>query len=197
MPTGYTAPVADGTVTKFPEFAMRCARAFGALVEMRDEAMGAPIPEKLPVSSYHQTAANESRDRLKELRAMSEATANKRAAALFLQSMDEYERSKKERIATVRRYNDMLNRVRAWRPPSKDHQGLKEFMVEQLTESLRYEGLPDESWKPKHQTGAAWLEEELDRTLKNIAYHEEQHAQDVKRAAERTEWVQQLRESLV
>jgi hypothetical protein len=46
MPTGYTAAVADGTITEFPDFAMQCARAFGTLVLMRDEPQDAAIPEK-------------------------------------------------------------------------------------------------------------------------------------------------------
>lgn len=37
MPTGYTASVQEGKVTEFRDFAMECARAFGALVMMRDE----------------------------------------------------------------------------------------------------------------------------------------------------------------
>jgi hypothetical protein len=45
MPTGYTAPIADGMT--FEQFALGCARAFGALVTMRDEPSDAPIPERL------------------------------------------------------------------------------------------------------------------------------------------------------
>ncbi len=52
MPTGYTAAVQNGTVTRFADFAMNCARAFGALVELRDE-MDAPIPDTFKPSTHH------------------------------------------------------------------------------------------------------------------------------------------------
>ena len=53
MPTGYTAKIADGQT--FEEFILSCARAFGALVEMRDEPADAPIPEEFKPSAYHTT----------------------------------------------------------------------------------------------------------------------------------------------
>ena len=43
MPTGYTAYVQDGVITEFADFAMKCARAFGALIDMRDESLDAEI----------------------------------------------------------------------------------------------------------------------------------------------------------
>jgi hypothetical protein len=52
MPTGYTAKLYDGD-QKFQDFAMECARAFGALIEMRDEPMNAKIPETFEPSEHH------------------------------------------------------------------------------------------------------------------------------------------------
>lgn len=46
MPTGYTAPVVDGEVTELKEFVWRCARAFGALVYLRDD----PLTNERPKS---------------------------------------------------------------------------------------------------------------------------------------------------
>lgn len=37
MPTGYTSPLYEGKEISFEQFALRCARNFGALVMMRDE----------------------------------------------------------------------------------------------------------------------------------------------------------------
>lgn len=52
MPTGYTAGVKDGTVTDFKAFVMQCARAFGALIDMRDDPSDVPIPKSFAPSSY-------------------------------------------------------------------------------------------------------------------------------------------------
>ena len=44
MPTGYTAPIYEGEENfTFKKFAMRCARNFGALIEMRGEPLDAEI----------------------------------------------------------------------------------------------------------------------------------------------------------
>lgn len=60
MPTGYTAAIADGI--DFKTYALSCARAFGALVEMRDEPANAPIPEEFKPSSYYVTSLASARE---------------------------------------------------------------------------------------------------------------------------------------
>ena len=66
MPTGYTAGVQDGTVTDFSEFALQCARNFGALVTMRDDPWSTPIPERFEASEYARTAVVEAQQKLDE-----------------------------------------------------------------------------------------------------------------------------------
>ena len=53
MPTGYTLELYDGKDITFEEFVLKCARAFGALINMRDEPRDAPIPERFEPSYYH------------------------------------------------------------------------------------------------------------------------------------------------
>ena len=43
MATGYTYPVVEGKITEFSEFALGCARAFGAFMHMRDDNSDAPL----------------------------------------------------------------------------------------------------------------------------------------------------------
>ena len=45
MPSGYTEGVASGKVTEFKEYALLCARAFGACISLRDEPLSLEIPE--------------------------------------------------------------------------------------------------------------------------------------------------------
>lgn len=58
MPTGYTADVADGKITDFVEYALQCARAFGACIMLRDEPISSEIPEFQP-SDYNANALAE------------------------------------------------------------------------------------------------------------------------------------------
>lgn len=67
MPTGYTANVHDGIT--FEQFVWQCARGMGALVTMRDEPTGAPIPERFEPSDYNAKRLQEAKDELVRLRA--------------------------------------------------------------------------------------------------------------------------------
>ena len=46
MPTGYTAEILNGEIKTFPEFAKKCARAFGAMIHMRDDSLDATYKKK-------------------------------------------------------------------------------------------------------------------------------------------------------
>lgn len=62
MPTGYTA---DLTLdTPFERFAMRCARAMGACVMMRDDPMDAPIPDKWEPDDYYRKRLEDAKAKL-------------------------------------------------------------------------------------------------------------------------------------
>ena len=47
MPTGYTCHIEDGTVTTLRQYALTCARAFGACASMRDEPLTVLPPSKV------------------------------------------------------------------------------------------------------------------------------------------------------
>ena len=52
MPTGYTADLYDGKDVSFEDFTLNCARAFGALVSLRDEP-DAEIPDEFKVDEFY------------------------------------------------------------------------------------------------------------------------------------------------
>lgn len=51
MPTAYTADIAKGIT--FKQYAMNCARAFGALIDLRDKPANCEIPDVVYPSDYH------------------------------------------------------------------------------------------------------------------------------------------------
>lgn len=67
MPTGYTAKLHNGEEQTFPEFVMSCARAFGALITMRDDPADAEIPDEFKPSDYHVRELEKARERLSEV----------------------------------------------------------------------------------------------------------------------------------
>lgn len=195
MPTGYTARLNDGRPTTFPEFAMDCARAFGALIEMRDEAPGAPIPERFEPSPFYALMAEEARARIAEIAYWDDAEAQRQALAACVAEGRRIAERNAESVAVRGRYEAMLAQARAWRPPTPDHFELRKFMISQLEESIRFDCWTDTS-EPHLLTAAAYRAQELayarDRAARAVVHQDE----EIARAGGHTEWVRALRASL-
>lgn len=196
MPTGYTAAVQDGTITEFPEFAMSCARAFGALIDMRDSPADAVIPEAFDAPTYHAKALREAQQRVAELTSMSEEEKIAAAASDYSEKLTRWRESAAKRAEQKRRYEAMLAKVAAWEPPTPEHHGLKQFMLEQLCGSLDFDcgGTPPAT--PIEQTAEEWHASAVAQAREDVSYHRKHHAEDCARTASRNQWLADLRHSL-
>lgn len=197
MPTGLTWDLKpDSTLN---EFAWRCARQFGALVTMRDEPDNAPIPLKFEPGWYYTQSLKEAEERLRELEKMSVGQAAREAEKEY--RMDQA--SAEEMLASAARqraiYESMLEKVRAWQPPTPGHEGLKKLMVRELEESIDFDGSTKyaESLKAKpEKDGRMWLLDAVARARSAVESAKESVAGEAERAAERTAWVQALAKSV-
>lgn len=196
MPTGYTADVQSGKITDFQTFALRCARAFGALIELRDEPSDAPIPSKLGRSDHHSKALREAAGRLQALKSMSAAGAQRAANEANKEAEAAHERRVAEKKMQRDRYEAMLAKVSAWTPPSADHVDLRDFMLQQLRESIDFDcGGRDEA--PAPLSGPDWLAREIKSAEWSVAYHKREQRKEDERYSGRQEWIDKLRSSLV
>lgn len=192
MPTGYTACVEDGSVTEFPEFAMRCARAFGALIDMRDDPLDAPIPDRLSSSTFYADRLADEKRRLTQLQSMS---ADDIAAAYedhFLKETKMREQWRRERAEKNARYDAMAAKATAWAPPTSEHVELKKFMLKQIEISR-------DTWEiemPVRVSPAVWHRCEIHSCEQSILRYENEARKEAERGTGRNEWVAQLRESL-
>ena len=198
MPTGYTAPIADGIT--FKEYAMGCARAFGALIMMRDEPQSAEIPEAFEASNYHKDAIEKDSIELKKLLAMDHATAAEKAKEAHQKHIDYHtgEIAKDEALAV--KYRLMLAKVERYESPSPDHDEFKKFMADQIKQSMEFDcdsNYHREALKlAKLMSGAEWILAEKERLEKSMEYHKKQHQEELDRTNQRNEWVRKLRDSL-
>lgn len=195
MPTGYTAKVEDGTVTELRDYMLICARAFGALISMRDDPMDAPIPEKLePSTDYYdeQIAAL-----TKEISRLSAMTADE-ALTASLAANDETRRLHREYEAAdqlrLDRHLAMAEKVKAWEPPSPEHVEYKAFMLQQLEVSSRWLGTKREL--PPMPIGEQWRHERLADLAENLARAHKSRAEEIERTAGRQKWLDDLRGAL-
>jgi len=190
MPTGYTAIVEERDV-HLREFALRCARAFGAAVHMRDEPLDAP-PRPPEPRQY----LREQLDRAKADRARFESMTLAQAKVLRGAEIEERERQRRlarEHSALLRsRYEALRGEVEAWRPPTAEHAGLKKLMLDQI-EACRidYEDdyeppapMPVKEWLAWHRRYAqeetaraeAALEKEKDHLRRQRAWFDKLYA---------------------
>lgn len=199
MPTGYTADIAKGIT--FKEYALSCARNFGALILMRDETKDAPIPDAFEPSDYHSNALKKAEDRIRELRLMSSDEVAKAAITDHHAQVERHREAIAEKAQLKGKYQAMLDQVKAYTPPSPDHENFKKFMVSQIEESIEFDcggtyhenALRDLS---EPMDPCDWLDEKLAKAREDAAYHDKNLAEEVKRTAERNRWVRQLRASL-
>ena len=195
MPTGYTAKLVESGQS-FEQFVMGCARAFGVCVSLRDEPFDAEIPEFKP-SSYHLEGLAIAKAYLADLDAMTDFAKvrfGQRAIAKEMTSSQEYiDRTEVEN----RRIEDMEKQILAWTPPSRDHEGLKVFILQQLDTSkstainARAELKALAAKDPMEVWAAARV-----GALQDIDYHTRHYAEEVERLNGRNQWVKQLRDSL-
>jgi len=198
MPTGYTSPIAEGI--SFKEYAMGCARAFGALIEMRDEPQNAKIPEAFEASKYHKDAIEREGAELKELLAMDHAEAALKALAAHQKHIAYHTEALAKDEALAGKYEAMLAQVEAYKSPSPEHDNFKKFMANQITESMKFDcgsSYHREAIESAElMSGAEWILEEKKRLEDSMEYHKKHHQEEIDRTTGRNEWVRKLRESL-
>ena len=197
MPTPYTSFVADNENFTFPEFAMLCAREFGALASMRDEPLDAPVPERFEPDDFYRKQYEAAKAEYDDF------IANPPTEEELSRSYDEYVASEKERYASViadkrlrrERYNRMLTKVLKWQPPTPDHEGLRRFMIQQLQGSIEFDCTEYDLALPERE---AYIELYKDparfRGVMNLKL--DAWRQELKRNQERNQWLKELRDSL-
>jgi hypothetical protein len=194
MPTGYAAAIADGIT--FPEYALRCARAFGALIEMRDDPMDAQIPDEFKVSDHYDKEIQADRKRLKEIVDASDETLDIISEAAYRSAKDSYEKMVSDRLVLKEKYEKMLAEARAYVPPTKDHVEFGKFMVQQIEESIKFDCSIIYLDAPKKQSAKEWRQAEVEKISQHLAYYVKEKNAAIKRAKDRSEWVRQLKASL-
>lgn len=192
MPTGYTADVANGKVADFATFALRCARAFGATIMQRDDPMDEPPKHREPSDFYAKSLAG-AEARLVELAAMTLGDAEAAAKEAYDKAVAQCAEWNANIDAENARYDAMREQVRAWEPPTAEHEGLKSFMLEQLATSRT--DYRHEVTTPK-QDGRSWLDAEITTTRERIGRYAKEVAEERARCALANSWIDALYESV-
>lgn len=196
MPTGYTANMLEKKQT-FTQFAMSCARAMGVCIMQRDDGMGDktdlnPIP-----SQYHKEALDEAIKKEADLTAMTEQQIEAYGAEQIKEDIKTHEEINKKDTDENAGLTKMRVKVQEWEAPSEDHDGLKDFMLNQLLVSLN-----DGAYRKKKieairlETPQERHEADLIQAGRDIAHHAKEWREENHRTRKHANWIQSLVNSL-
>jgi hypothetical protein len=203
MPTGYTAGILDGKITTFPQFAKLCMRAFGAAIHLRDESLDAEYEPRVP-SDYHSKAIEKANQLIIDAQKMSDKE-------IVDVKKEQLENSKKYHLKAIEKakkstieMNKILADVRKWQPPTPEHTGIKDFMIDQIEKTIDFDCKTD-----YHDRGLIEIETELltlnateirkqmiEQAKKDLDYHNAENLKEIQRCEQSNKWVSDLMMSL-
>lgn len=194
MPTVYTADISKGIT--FKEYALLCAREFGATIMMRDEPLDSEIPEFQP-SDYHAKRIYEIQQEINTLNNLSKSEIAYQANLEYLDKVYRANKYNKDSDILETKYKGMLVVVSLWTPPTDEHVRLKEFMLEQLETSIKHDcGHTYYIGDIVEKDANTWLSDKLSQLNKSLANSYTEYAKEVERTNNRNKWVKALRDSL-
>jgi hypothetical protein len=95
------------------------------------------------------------------------------------------------------KYENMLEEVISWIPPTTEHHGLKDFMISQIKQSIDFDCRDFYKGKPLElKTPEEWLEDEMKQAQTDSEYHATEWMKERERVEKNNQWIRDLRKSL-
>lgn len=199
MPTGYTAELMESG-QPFNDFVMGCARAMGACIMMRDDPANTEIPDEFTPSNYYAESILKKQRGLEALLAIEDDKKEDHAIGLLDAGIKGYHKYKSDHEAEDNRLESMKRRVLAWVPPTAEHRGLKDFMLQQISVSKNcsdaYSDKEIAKLEERKSDLSGYFEEILISKRSDLRRAEKGLEEEIERCRSRTEWIKQLRLSL-
>jgi len=193
MPTGYTAKLYEGEDQSVRDFILSCARAFGATIMQRDDDPNDP-PKPREISTHYEDSLREATKALDVALAWTDEEAGRLATAEDRKDLAYWRESEKKSADRRVRYEAMLTAVTAWVPPTSEHNGLKTFMVEQITGSIKWDCSTCDA--PTCPTGAEYRELTIKARSRDVTYYTEERQKEIERVDGANAWITALYDSL-
>lgn len=204
MPTGYTAEILDGKINTFKDFAKKCMRAFGSTIHMRDESLDKKYtPRK--VEKYYIESVKECEEKLEELKKANDQFFINKVKDKLKSDYTYTEKRFKEITKNKVILDFILKDAKNWTPPTQDHVGIKDFMIQQLQDTIRYDG-DTEYYETELKEIKIKMESPIDISKIKIEMIEDaeedlQNAkerldEEIKRCEEANKWVEQFLKSI-
>ena len=193
MPTGYTSKIGDDQ--SFKDFALRCARNFGANILMRDDPMDAEI-KKYEVEPYYMNRLTETIAEKSRFLNLSKEEMINLWNDEFNSKYSNYCKCCIEKVVLKSKYEKMLAKVKKFIPPTPDHINYKNFMIEQIQTSIDFDCSTDYMIEPKKESFLIWKTRKIKHLNDNINYYIKKYGEEVVRTDGRNNWNEKLFEAL-
>lgn len=197
MPTGYTADIEKDI--SFEDFALHCARAFGACASQRDNPKN-ERPKLMEVDSVYSKWLVEVKEEVETLSAMTPTQRQAYGDKIIKERIDSRQEYFNKKIVLRNKYEAMLEKVKAWNPPTSNHIELKNFMIGQIQQSIdfdcdtRYD--LEELTKLSQTTPMKIFTEVLESAKEKVVRYTEEVEKEKVRNAEANSWILDLYKSL-
>lgn len=196
MPTGYTSDIYEGKEVTMSDYLIKCSRAFGATITMRDEPLDKSIPVFEP-NPYYKESLDKERIKYDHFLKMTDDEIRHEIDAVYDEQLESYERLAKESQERRKRYESILKELKAWEPPTVDHFGLKNFAINQIETSIEIDcNNCNYSKYLQKPTVEEWKSQQLKDFETNIEYYSAKWKEEVLHTKNRNKWVNDLKMSL-
>ena len=203
MPTGYTAGILDGKTTTFPQFAKQCMRAFGASIHLRDEPSDSEFTERTP-SNYYKEQIEKAKQVLESVPTLSDdEIINSRKIQLEKEKENCLQKIEKSKVDS-KNLNDILIEINNWQPPTSEHFGIKDFMVDQIKETIGFdcnakyyvESLEKIELQLLTLVASEIRTDLIEKAKKDFEYNTKNFNEDVERCNQSNKWISDFVSSL-
>lgn len=197
MPTGYTHNIENGI--SFEDFALYCARAFGACVHQRDDVT-TDKPKLREETSYYAEKLPEALAELGYLQSLDSEQQEEFGTNARDEEITRIQEQLEKKRELEAKYRAMLDKVGQWTPPTPDHNGLKDFMTKQIVDSIQFDCTTnyyvEELQKAISMRPIDFYNQAVSKAEWSCSYYEEELEKEEKRVAESNAWIIELYKSL-
>lgn len=195
MPSGYTISITDGK--SFEDFVVSCARAFGAFVHQRDDNGKNKFAR---VSNHYLNEILVAEQKLSKLTALSNYDRQLYARKIKQNELDRLKEWLKQQKDMLAKYENMLLNVLLWEPPTRDHEALKEFMIQEIEDSIKWDCDTIYTEKDIKRLERKSLKDIFSKELKQVKdsleYYKESYDKEKDRVEKANKWIIELYNSL-
>ena len=179
MPSGLTSKIYYGEDLSLRGFALRCATQFSAgyyASKQGSEELPLDKAPELEVKQYHR---NKMLEAIKELEKWESLKDNLEEAQRlydeeYAQHMEKNAEVEAERNEIKKRYDTMLEKVKAWNVPTTQLY-LKTFMLEHLEKTMQWDCTIYTPYNTERVPIEEWLESKIKWAKRDVEYHTKEY----------------------